>query len=84
MQVFRVASFVLRELWNPKIKLGFGKASVLAAGVSVPETPMDEDHLPALREDHVGPTRELRSMHAVAVAQRVQQAPNSHFRLGIP
>lgn len=51
--------------------------------MSVPETTMYEDHLPASAEYEVGASRQVVRVKAVAIPQAVDESPNSDLRLRV-
>ena len=51
--------------------------------MSMPETSVYEDHLPASAEYEVGASGQVFRVKAVAIPQAVDELPNSDLRLGV-
>ena len=84
-QVFRFARSVPFQLRNPVIAVGLGKARGLAGGVGVlvPETAVNENHLPTARKHEVGAARQVMPVQTVPVAHSVDQAADSELGLRV-
>ena len=82
--VFPVAERVGVQLVTPESTTlrRFRDAVPRTSLVSVPETPVYEDHLPASAEYEVGASRQVLRVEAVAVPQAMDQPPNPEFGLG--
>ena len=51
--------------------------------MSMPETAVHEDHLPAGAENEVGASRQVFRVKPVAIPQAVDESPNSDLRLRV-
>ncbi len=51
--------------------------------MSMPETAVYEDHLPARGEYKVGTARQAFRVNAVAISQTMDQPPNAEFGFGV-
>ena len=67
-----VASFVSRELFEPKILIGFGHS--MMQGTAMPKTSVDEDDDAFSRQHEVGTACKFRRVARGAVAERSQLA----------
>ena len=64
--------------------LATGRNPVAAfAAMLVPEAAMDKDNLAPPREYQVGFAGQILAMQSEAIAERVSESANNHFRLGV-
>src|SRR3546814_15713812 len=59
-----IAGYVSIELLDPESRVAFRRGGNLAAGMTMPEAPVDEPHRPVEREDHDRVPREVIGMNA--------------------
>jgi hypothetical protein len=72
------------ELMLPTFGVVGWRRGVAASLMPVPETSMNEDSDPVLREYQVGRSGQVAGVQAVAETVRVQIPPDCHFWQGIP
>lgn len=78
-----VACDILLELAPPAVRVGCWRGTVSAAGMTVPETAVNEDgHLP-LGQDDIRAARQILDVQAVSEALSVQESSHHHFRAGV-
>ena len=78
-----VSQVVFAELRVPVLWSRHRTRGSLAAGVTMPKASMNEYHLAPRGEDEVGGSRQVAAVQAKAIAERVGQAANAHFRFRV-
>jgi hypothetical protein len=74
-----VPSNIFEEFLCPEINAGFWRARRSASGVTMPETPVDEDDFSTALEDYVRRTREIMSMQLETIAEAMEETPHREF-----
>ena len=86
MQRFRVAPIphhVPLELVLPEPHARLRGGGVPAAGMPVPETPVDHDHGPVLRKHKIGRAGKVPAVESEPEPQSVRDPANDHLRPGV-
>ena len=67
----------------PIVRIGSWLLSAKRAVVLVPETPMNENHLPVSWQHDIGRSRQVSAVQAVAVAHAMHEATHDELRLRV-
>jgi|GEM_PF-4711893 len=68
-----VSSNIARKFLLPKVNSRFGVVGKLAAGVTMPKTAVNEDHLAPFRERYIWRTRQFTSVQPKTIPQAMQK-----------
>ena len=79
-----VPGHVLSKLLLPELDVALRRISILAPGMPVPETPVDEDRCLVLRQNDVRSPGQVLPMKAEAVTHPVKHGADNQFRLRVP
>src|SRR3546814_5631382 len=74
-----IAGYVSIELLDPESRVAFRRGGNLAAGMTMPEAPVDEHHRPVSREDNVRLPRKVLAMKPEPEPKRMQCPAKGQF-----
>lgn len=79
LNVSSVSVDVALPLYSPKFRIGRGDDSTISALMTVPETPVDENHLSRCAKNQVRRSRQSPIMQAKSVSHGVNNGSHNHL-----